>query len=236
VDGFTDPLERKHIEAEFHARRIQVVCSVRTLVMGVDWVVSCIIDAAPTRSEMLFCQRIGRGLRVNPPWADLIVLDHAGNSARLGLVDEIHHDQLLAGKAKDSTGGTKQKETPPPKVCPSCAFVKRAGELVCPACGWKTAPPPSIKTVAGELVEIGGKKKPKPAWSEKQSFYSQLIAIQRERGRSDGWVGHTYRKKLGDWPPRSLSRTPELPSPAVRNFVRSCDIAFSKSRRQEVQR
>ena len=74
-DAFTDRVERQHIERQFRAGDVRVVCSVRTLTTGVDWPVSCIIDAAPTQSEMLHVQRIGRGLRINPGSEDCIAAD-----------------------------------------------------------------------------------------------------------------------------------------------------------------
>jgi superfamily II DNA or RNA helicase len=93
-DAWTDCVERRMLERQFRSGEIKVVCSVRTLTTGIDWPVSCIIDAAPTKSEILHVQKIGRGLRINPGTEDLLVLDHAGNSLRLGLVTDIGHDCL----------------------------------------------------------------------------------------------------------------------------------------------
>jgi DNA repair protein RadD len=93
-DAWTDCVERRMLERQFRSGEIKVVCSVRTLTTGIDWPVSCIIDAAPTKSEILHVQKTGRGLRINPGTEDLLVLDHAGNSLRLGLVTDIGHDCL----------------------------------------------------------------------------------------------------------------------------------------------
>ena len=94
VDGTVDGVMRGRIADQFRAGEVRVICSVRTMTTGVDLPVSCICDAAPTRSEMLHCQKIGRGLRVNPGTEDLVVFDHAGNSLRLGLITDIHHADL----------------------------------------------------------------------------------------------------------------------------------------------
>ena len=96
-DGNTDIVERELIRQHFEAGEIRIVCSVRTLTTGLDWGVSGIIDAAPTKSEILHVQKIGRGLRIKPGTEDLLILDHAGNSTRLGLVTQIHHDCLDDG-------------------------------------------------------------------------------------------------------------------------------------------
>ena len=45
VDAFTDTVERSIIERRFRSGEVKVACSVRTLTTGVDWPVSCIIDA-----------------------------------------------------------------------------------------------------------------------------------------------------------------------------------------------
>lgn len=63
VDAYTEPGERALIRDRFHAGELRVVCNVGCLTTGVDWDVRCIILARPTKSEMLFCQIIGRGLR-----------------------------------------------------------------------------------------------------------------------------------------------------------------------------
>jgi DNA repair protein RadD len=66
VDAFSTDEERKALEAQFRAGEIKVACSVGVLTTGVDWPVACIILARPTKSEMLYVQIFGRGLRVNP--------------------------------------------------------------------------------------------------------------------------------------------------------------------------
>ena len=57
----------------------------------------CIILARPTKSEMLFVQMIGRGLRTADGKADCLILDHSDNHLRLGFVTDIHHDKLDDG-------------------------------------------------------------------------------------------------------------------------------------------
>ena len=225
VDGNTDSIEREVIGRLFRAGEIRVICSVRTMTTGVDLPVSCIIDAAPTKSEMLHVQKVGRGLRVNPGTEDLIILDHAGNSLRLGLVTDIHHGVL--DKAKP---GEKQERKPTaeklPKECANCATL-HAGRI-CPACGHERKPVAGVDTAEGELVAISGKKKAATN-EEKQAWYSALLTIASERRRSKGWVSNTYREKFGVWP-RNLDEVRGPAGQDVRNFVKSKDIAFAKSK------
>lgn len=222
-DSYTDTVERKRIKNQFSAGEIKVACSVRTLTTGVDWPVSCIVDAAPTKSEILHVQKIGRGLRVNPGTEDLLILDHAGNSLRLGLVTDIHHSKLDTtekGPAKNKASAVKL-----PKECSKCSTLFSG--LVCPACGHERKPIAGVETVEGELLEIAGKQKYTKA--EKQRFYSGLVAIATQRGRAKGWVGHTFRDKFGTWP-RGLEWFPDGPDTDVSNFVRAKAIAFAKKK------
>jgi DNA repair protein RadD len=66
VDGNTLRRRSASKSAKTSAGRIKVVCNVGVLTTGVDWDVRCIILARPTKSEMLFVQIIGRGLRTAP--------------------------------------------------------------------------------------------------------------------------------------------------------------------------
>ena len=70
------------------------------LTTGVDLDVRCIIDAKPTKSRILFVQTIGRGLRTAEGKDHLLILDHAGNHLRLGMVTDIGQDHLDDGKER----------------------------------------------------------------------------------------------------------------------------------------
>lgn len=223
VDGFTDSVEREVISRRFRDGEVRVICSVRTMTTGVDLPVSCIVDAAPTKSEMLHIQKLGRGLRVNPGTEDLIILDHASNLLRLGLPTDIHHDTLddtPPGKPQNRGG----KAVKLPKPCTGCGTLHTG--LTCPACGHERKPVAGVETVEGELVEITPKKRQFSA-AEKQAWWSGIKAVQRERGRSDGWAAHTYRDRFGVWP-RGLDDRPCPASQEVRNFIRHKDIRFAK--------
>ena len=225
VDANTDIVERGYINRQFRAGDVQVICSVRTMTTGVDLPVSCIIDAAPTRSEMLHVQKIGRGLRVNPGTEDCIILDHAGNSIRLGLVTDIHHDKLDA-TPKGEKAETKPKAEKLPKPCGHCGTLHTG--KTCPACGHERQPVSGVDEGEGQLVELTGKAKPATR-EEKQAWYSGLRTIQLGRGRSDGWLAHAYRDKFGVWP-QGLDKTPSVATVEMWNYVKAKDIRFAKSR------
>lgn len=75
IDAFTKIPDREIIKARLERGALKVVCNVGCLTTGVDWDVRCIILARPTRSEMLFVQIIGRGLRLAEGKTDCIARD-----------------------------------------------------------------------------------------------------------------------------------------------------------------
>jgi superfamily II DNA or RNA helicase len=228
IDAFTESHDRAAIHRQFDAGEIPVVCNVACLTTGVDWAVGCIVLARPTKSEMLYVQMVGRGLRVNDGLDDCLILDHADNALRLGLVTDIHHDQLCT-LAKGERAERPQS-APLPKECPACTFVKPPKVHECPACGFKPERKSDIEEADGVLVEIikGGKKQ--FTMAEKQAWHDQLNAIAKERGYNSGWVARTYQKKFGVWPRSILTHTTANPSKEVRDYVKYCLIAYYKSK------
>jgi DNA repair protein RadD len=98
IDCLTKDDERKDIRSKFASGDYQVVCNVGVLTTGVDWDVRCIILARPTKSEILFVQIIGRGLRPAKGKDHCLVLDHSDTTSRLGFVTDIHHEELTTAK------------------------------------------------------------------------------------------------------------------------------------------
>ncbi len=92
--------------AKFEAGEITVLCNCALLTEGFDmWQVQCVLDAAPTKSDTVYTQKVGRGTRLeevspgyapNLLWAikeglalrkvDLLVLDVCDNNKRCSLV------------------------------------------------------------------------------------------------------------------------------------------------------
>jgi DNA repair protein RadD len=228
IDAFTPSTERERIAAAFHRGDIKVVCNVGCLTTGVDWDVRCIILARPTKSEMLFVQMIGRGLRTADGKADCLILDHSDNHTRLGFVTDIHHDELDDGKP-----GTKAEPKEPghlPKKCPSCSFLKPPRMLECPACGFKPEPKCSVVNREGDLIELTDRRTIAAVSQAKDKirFYQELKCYAGNRGYKPGWIAYKFREKFGHWP-NGLEHLPPLdPSPAVLRWIKSRAIAWSK--------
>jgi DNA repair protein RadD len=54
--------------------------------------------------------------------------------------------------------------------------------------------------------------------------------IANERGYKPGWIAHKHKEKFGEFPPWGSVPTPIPPTPEVRSWVRSRQIAYAKSR------
>lgn len=226
IDAHTPIAEREAIRRAFHNGGLKVVCNVGCLTTGVDWDVRCIVLARPTKSEMLFVQIIGRGLRTADGKDDCLILDHSDTHLRLGFVTDIHHEKLDDGKPKAPKTGA-EKQAPLPKECGKCSFLKPAKTHVCPACGFAPEKQAHIECEDGELVEMRGKRKPTPA--QKRAFYAELRGYAKVHEKTDSWVLANFRAKFNEWP-YDKHVAPQTPSPEVLGWLHSRRIAYAKSK------
>jgi DNA repair protein RadD len=239
VDGETPREERTALAARFQARDIRVIVSIGTMTTGVDLDVRCIVYARPTKSEMLYVQSIGRGLRTAPGKEMLTVFDHSDTTLRLGLPTEIHHAKLLSGKPTEKEIKERAESKPAtPRECSSCSSLVPAGMGTCPHCGWKPERVSQIETVEGELVELGAEKAKRKAnkdwdWNDKATFYAELKGYIEERGMKPGFAAAKYKEKMGVWPndPRVKDVAPAYCGMTTRSWIRSRQIAFAKSKK-----
>jgi superfamily II DNA or RNA helicase len=229
IDAYTEAMERAAIARRFHRGEVKVVCNVGCLTTGIDWDVRCIILARPTKSEILYVQMVGRGLRTAEGKSDCLILDHSDNTLRLGYVTDIHRDNLDDGEPKRAVG---QKAVALPKKCGKCNFLKPPKLLECPACGFIPTPQPGAVHCEGELVELNSRREAKvPTVRERIRFYCELRAIAMERGYKESWAAHQYKEKFGGFPPWDWRNSPvEEPSAVTRSWVKSRAIAFAKRR------
>ena len=236
IDGETPREERREILGRYSNGDVQVICSVGTMTTGVDVQCQCIVDAAPTKSEIRHVQKIGRGLRTEPGKTDLIVFDHAGNCLSLGLPTAIGRTTLRtgAGDAAEACRDSSGTEVALPRECRSCGLLMPAGVKVCAACGKEMRSRSSdVVTVEGELVELGTQAKVgKETAVErlrklgKQTVYSMLVDCQGSK--SDGWLSHKYKSIFGVWP-RNVDRIAIRASPELRSWLHAERIRWAKS-------
>jgi DNA repair protein RadD len=233
VDAYTEVEEREVLIEKLRVGDIKVLCNVGTMTTGVDApFVSCIILARPTKSEMLFIQIVGRGLRIYPEKKDCLILDHSNTGLTLGRPDEITHNDFVSGTKADA--GTKEKEEKEkkeklPRLCFQCQAVLPAATKVCPECGTAIKMSSSeIYTRDGDLAELGKDGKIQKVTPQiKQRWWSGLLYIAEEKGKSRSWALANYKARFGVWP-RGVHDTPEWPTAEIRMYLQHKAIAYAK--------
>jgi superfamily II DNA or RNA helicase len=225
-DANVDLVERKFLFGKMARGELSGIVNVGTLTTGVDADVRCVVLARPTRSEMLFVQMIGRGLRPASGKDHAIILDHADNHARLGFVTDIHYENLRNGRERKEPT-RKERGEPMPKECGSCGLLKPPKVRRCPQCGFEPVAQSDIETEDGELIEITGKKL-KATKGDKQKFWSMALSVDRQRGKGGKLAKALYRGKFGVWP-QGLADLPIQPDGAFMSYERSRRIAYAKS-------
>jgi superfamily II DNA or RNA helicase len=230
LDGQSPKEEREEVRAAFASGRLKVVANVGVLTTGVDWDVRCVILARPTKSEMLFCQIVGRGLRTAPGKDHCLILDHTGTTADLGFAWQIHHDELDDGSGAISSGRKAARERADLRTCRDCKAVYPTHEPRCPECGWQPMVRSKVTSITANLVEIDHDR---AARMERLDFLRELKAIGIEGGKSRNWPLAFYRQKFSEWPAYGVLDT-LAPAKAVREetrrWVKSRQIAYAKGR------
>lgn len=237
VDGKTPIDEREEALARFRSGAVKIICNCGVFTEGTDLPdTGCIVLARPTKSLGLYRQMVGRGFRPAPGKTHVIILDHGDHIHRLGMPDdrmewELHADRLAArntDQAKREAAGTRIVE------CSQCGTLREGGKP-CPCCGFLPRPKPNIVIPReGELVEINAA----PDWDaaaesvRQRDWHFMLAGYAEEQGYKPGWVAHKFKEKFGRWPP-PRPVTPIDPSPEVRSWIRSRNIAWAKAQEKE---
>ena len=132
VTGETLPIERAETLRRFVAGELRFLVNVDVLTTGFN--AKCVDAIAILRATMspgLFCQMVGRGLRLHESKANCLLLDFGGNIARHGSIDDESFGRSegkgRAGVAAENGRGKK---------CPSCELDVSPSTVVCPECNF----------------------------------------------------------------------------------------------------
>jgi superfamily II DNA or RNA helicase len=235
IDAQT-PIEERAIQfKKMQHGEIAGIASVGCLIAGIDEDVRCLIDAAPTKSEISLVQRWGRGIRTAVGKASLIGLDHAGNNTAqgLGLFWEIFHGHLDTHKPHEKGVAYEGEKRPAkPRKCAACNALIPAGRAVC-SCG-EVVRTTGIEHEDGKLVVYGTQPVEKAAkreytTEEKRSWYNGMLWIARERGKSDGLAWHSFNEKFGHFPAGYI-KSPIPPSFEIEQWDKHRRIKWAKSK------
>jgi superfamily II DNA or RNA helicase len=231
---------RGTIKEKFHNGSLQVVVNVGTLTVGIDWDVRCISMCRPTKSDMLFVQIVGRGLRTAPGKDDCLILDHSDNHQRLGFVTDIDASYVGLHDGQTPKHENRTEGIRLPKECPQCTYLKPPKMAKCPACGFVAQVISKIGNEEGELREL--KKKPRPkgedgtprTQEEKAMFYAELRGYAEIHGYKPGWASNKYRERIGTWPANDMKHVIAIqPRAITASWIKSRAIAWAKSQRRQ---
>lgn len=204
----TDGLERRaSVLGALRAGHLDVIVSVALLSEGWDEPsLDVAILARPTKSLTVHRQQIGRITRPTEGKRTPLVLDHAGNTHRLGFVDE--------PVAWSLTGRIPKREAHIAKTCAACLAVYAAHHASCPHCGATVARDGMGRVVVehadAKLAKLtrGRDTLPDPrAVADAVApgdmdvlAYAYIVRKGIEKGYKSGWARHAYKAKRGDWP------------------------------------
>ena len=239
-DAFTKDDERKQIERDFAKGNIEVAVSIGTLTTGIDWDVRCIILARPTKSEMLFVQMVGRGLRTANGKDYCLVLDHTDTHLRMGFVTDVDakHTGLHDGRTNTGVDKSIEGQIKLPKECPSCGALKPAGVRKCLSCGHVAEHVASVeeklKEGQGELSELKKPDKTKATMEEKLAFLAELKAYVVQNGKKAGFASHKYKEMFGVWPDHSIAdvQPATIITDKTKSWIKSRQIAWAHSKKR----
>ena len=204
------------------------------LTAGFDADVRCVIDARPTKSEIRYVQALGRGLRVAPGKDRLVILDHAGNTQRLGFIDSIHYTALDDGDTRCAEKRKAERKAADIRICRKCKSALPRGTLFCGECGYEQPATTLVVETNANLVEFGteAERRSTPTVFDQAEFYAELKGYAAAHRYDAGWAKHKFREKFGSWPnaPLILNVEPTTPGLKTRSWIKSRHIAFGRRR------
>ena len=190
IDGSMKAADRRQLLADLAIGRLKVLTSCALIGEGVDVpsVGGCIL-LRPTQSVGLHLQMIGRCLRPQEG-KTAVVLDHVGNTLRLGHHLEDREWTLDGVKKRD------RDQAPSVKVCPQCFATSSSAAQVCRDCGHVFAPqePRELKVVEGELKELAVQARKRE--QGKATGLDDLRQLAQQRGYKRGWAERVYLARL----------------------------------------
>ncbi len=195
VAGSTPIKKRQKIYQQLANGEILVLSSCGALSEGFDVpAVNAVLLCRPTKSKALYCQQLGRGLRLSPETdkQDCIVLDQAGNVLRHGFVEDLKEVSLTPGKEKSG------EEEAPMKVCPQddggCGAILYAFPMTCPQCGYKFE-----RKILRNFLKLT-RVMNESDWSKLEIYRSKLREAYQKK-YAPTWAAMVFKENFGFYPP-----------------------------------
>jgi len=226
VTGETLPIERAETLRRFVAEELRFLVNVDVLTTGFN--AKCVDAIAILRATMspgLFCQMVGRGLRLHPSKVNCLLLDFGGNIARHGSIDD---ENFGRSEGKGRAGVAAQNGRG--KQCPSCELDVAVASTVCPECNFLFPRniEPKHDTTADESSQLTGAMPPEE-WEVKD------VIVKVHTKKDDEEAPQTVRvdyvvSKTGEVGNLAQHVIPEWVCPGHTGFARSKFLAWWDAR------
>lgn len=239
VDGEVGRDDRHVIVNAFNRGEFRVIVSIGTMNAGIDLDVRCVSYARPCKSEILFVQSVGRGMRWRADKDHLLLLDHTNCSTDMGLPMDIRFERLLPGRARNNVEiALGERTVKKPLICPQCRRLAEHGAKVCEGCGHAFKASTDVRELPGHLRAMSleaaaraDKRKVNRVWSvdEKARFFGELKTVRLAKGYKDGWAACKYKDRFGVWPndPRVRYEPPRPVTLDTSSWLRSQQIRWA---------
>jgi len=226
VTGETLDIERSTILQRFKSQELRFLVNVDVLTTGFNAkCVDAIVILRATMSPGLFCQEVGRGLRLHPSKVNCLLLDFGGNIARHGSIDDENFGRS-EGKGRDGVAAQNGRG----KKCPSCELDVAAIAAVCPECNFIFPREREIRhdTTADENSQLTGAMPPEE-WDGKD------VIVKVHTKKDDDEAPQTVRvdyvvSKSGEVGNLAQHVIPEWVCPGHTGFARSKFLAWWDAR------
>lgn len=155
-------------------------------------------------------------------------LDHSGNFLRFrDDWDNVYADGVkeLNEQTRETTKREPTEREKKEAKCPVCQALWIKGSDTCTECG-HVKKRMQFEAVAGEMLELTTHGRVEK--DDKQSFYSELLYLAKEKNYNPHWADHKYKEKFGVWP-RGLNYVTKMPTMNTMNWIKHKQIAYSKS-------
>lgn len=226
VTGETLPIERAETLRRFVAGELRFLVNVDVLTTGFN--AKCVDAIAILRATMspgLFCQMVGRGLRLHDSKANCLLLDFGGNIARHGSIDDENFGRS-EGKGRAGVAAENGRG----KRCPSCELDVSPSTVVCPECNFIFPRERELKhdTTADESSQLTGATPPEE-WDVKD------VVVRVHTKKDDSEAPQTVRvdyvcTKNGTEGNLATITIPEWTCPGHQGFARSKFLAWWDAR------
>jgi DNA repair protein RadD len=226
VTGETLPIERAETLRRFVAGELRFLVNVDVLTTGFN--ARCVDAIAILRATMspgLFCQMVGRGLRLHESKTNCLLLDFGGNISRHGSIDDENF-----GRSQGSGRAAVAAQNGRGKKCPSCELDVSARSVVCPECNFLFPRERELKhdTTADESSQLTGSMPPEE-WEVKD------VVVRVHTKKDDGEAPQTVRvdyvcTKEGESGNLATITIPEWTCPGHQGFARSKFLAWWDAR------